>query len=110
MLCVLAIRFQQSYVHTLEMDWHQPFNIDISFVGDLLDSTSPVDLARALTDSDMKAFANLASQNITDEDDVTQYFTKWHSRSVVVWEYCSAFAESVERIQELTQVSIYCLF
>lgn len=88
-LCVLAIRFRQTYIHTRQMDWHSPFNVDISFINDIFNSSSPVDLAGTLTNSDLKAFGSLSPQNIVDEDRVArQYITRQHLLSRSVWECC----------------------
>lgn len=109
-LSVLDIRFQRTYVHTSNMDWHRPFDIDISFINNLCDSASPVDLARTLTSYDLNAFANLSPRNIIDGDEVSQqYLARRHLLSLSVWECCSALSDWIVFIQECVQVSIFSL-
>lgn len=106
-LCVLAIRFRQTYIHTSEMNWHRHFDIDISFIKGLFDSTSPVDIACTLTNADLDAFSNLSPENIIKEDGVArQYLTRWHLLSRSIWECCSALPDRIGLIQECVQVSI----
>lgn len=105
-LCVLDVRFQQTYVHIPEMDWNECFNTVVTFLEDMLTSTSAVDLAHTLTSADEDHISGLSQQSIITESPVIQQLTtEWHSLSVAVWEVCSALPDSVGHIQECVQVS-----
>ena len=105
-LCVLAIRFRRTYVHSAQMDWHQPFDTDISFIKDLFSATSPSDFARTLTASDDGAFAKLSPQNLIAEDGIAQqYLARSHMLTLSVWECCSALSDWIKFIQDSVQVS-----
>lgn len=108
-LCVLAIRFRRTYTHS-SMDWHEPFNVEVSFITELFDSsTSPVDIASVLTSSNLDTFKGL--QDINDEDRLArQYLANWHLHSLSVLEFCLAFPGSIAYIQGLAEESVYLSF
>lgn len=106
-LCVLAIRFRRTYVHTPQMDWNTPFDTDMSFANSLLDSTSANDFARTLTRTDREAFANLSLRNIVAEDSLSrEYLSRWEKLTFSVWECGSALPDRIEFIQECIKVRL----
>lgn len=50
------------------MNWRNTFNTDVSFIKELLDSTSLHDTTYTLTASNLEASENLSWQNIVYED------------------------------------------
>lgn len=105
-LCVLAIRFRQTYVHASRMDWYSPFDTETSFIQDLFDSASAEDLARLVTKSDKEAFANLTPENIITNDNLArQHLASWHKLASSIWECCSALPEQIVFIHRCVQVS-----
>lgn len=104
-LCVLEVRFRQTYIHVPTMNWNEYFNIDIVFLEDVLASTSAEDLASTLTSTDESLFSGLSQQNIMSESPaVRQIATEWHLLSMAVWEVCSGLPELIEYMQECIQV------
>lgn len=109
-LCVLDVRFQQTYVHIPEMDWTKCFDTSVTFLEDMLSSTSAMDMAHTLTSTDEGYFSELNPQNIMMESPVLrQLNVEWHSLSVAVWEVASALPDSISYIEECVQVSGRCL-
>ena len=105
-LCVLDVRFQQTYVHIPEMDWNKCFDTSVTFLEDMLASTSAMDMAHSLTATDEGYFSELNPQSIMTESPVLrQLTTEWHSLSVAVWEVSSALPDSISYIEECVQVS-----
>lgn len=105
-LCVLEVRFRQTYVHVPEMDWNESFNTVVTFLEDVLASTSAVDLAGTLTSIDEGNFSDLDQQSIMIGSAVARQITsEWHSLSMAVWEVCSALPDSLGYIQECAQVN-----
>lgn len=105
MLCVLAVRFRETYVHAAHMDWHHPFNVDVSFLKDIFHSSSPADLAHTLTNSDSSTFGKLSRRNVIEDEVVRQYRTSYDVLSHSVWECCLVLPDRIEYIQECAQVS-----
>lgn len=104
-LCVLEVRFRQTYIHIPVMNWNEYFNTDITFLEDVLASTSAEDLASTLTSTDESLFSGLSQQNIMSESPtVRQITTEWHLLSMAVWEVCSGLPEYMEYMQECIQV------
>lgn len=104
-LCVLEIRFRQTYIHVPMMNWNEYFNIDIAFLEDVLASTSAEDLASTLTSTDEGLVSGLSQQTImSDNAAVRQITTEWHLLSMAVWELCSGLPEYIEYMQECIQV------
>lgn len=107
-LSVLAIRFRQTYVHTAQMDWNMPFDVDTSSIQGLFDSTSSYDFVRLRTNSDGKAFASLSPEGVIANDSLTrQYLANWEKLVSSVFECCSALPDRIEYIQECVQVSLH---
>lgn len=107
-LCIFSIRFRRTYIEIAKMKWHRAFNDDVSFIKELLDSTSPDDFARTLFKSDLKAFLDLSPQNIVNNDkDTQQYQNRWDLLSFSVWESCLAFPSWIKYILQCAQVSNY---
>ena len=105
-LCVLDVRFQQTYVHIPEMDWNKCFDTSVTFLEDMLASTSAMDMAHTLTSTDEGCFSELNPQSIMMESPVfLQLTAEWHSLSVVVWEVASALPDSISYLEECVQVS-----
>lgn len=106
-LSVLAIRFRRAYVHTAQMDWNTPFDVDTSSIQGLFDSTSSDDFVRSRTNSDEKAFASLSPEGVIANDSLTrQYLANWEKLVSSVFECCSALPDRIEYIQECVQVSL----
>ena len=108
-LCVLAIRFRRTYIHS-SMDWHEPFNVEVSFIKELFNSSaSPVEIASILTSSNLDIFKGL--KDINDEKRLErQYLANWHLLSLSVLEFCLAFPGSIAYIQSFAEVSVYLSF
>ena len=105
-LCVLDVRFQQTYVHIPEMDWNKCFDTSVTFLEDMLASTSAMDMAHTLTSTDEGYFSELNPQSIMMESPVfLQLTAEWHSLSVAVWEVASALPDSISYLEECVQVS-----
>ncbi|KAL4892915.1 hypothetical protein BDV59DRAFT_202275 [Aspergillus ambiguus] len=103
-LAVLSVRFQRMYVHAREMDWSRPFNVEFSFLEDLLAATSPKDFARTLTTADEGMFGKLTVQSILGEDAVTRrILVQWDHLSIDVWECCTGLPDMIATIQECVQ-------
>ncbi|KAJ5668270.1 Guanine-nucleotide dissociation stimulator CDC25 [Penicillium maclennaniae] len=103
---VLAIRFRQQYIHTSKIKWHAPFNTEILFLEDCLNSTSAMDLARTLTGTDEMDFSSLSRQSIVADDVVVKRLLgNWHSLSVSVWECCSSLPDiMIPYLRECAQI------
>lgn len=87
------------------MDWNEYFNVDITFLEDVLASTSAEDLSSTLTSTDEGLFSGLNQQAIMSESAaVRQITTEWHKLSMAVWEVCSGLPEYIEYMQECIQV------
>lgn len=88
------------------MDWKVPFDTDIHFLENCLNSTSPEDLAQTLISSDEVEFAALSRQNIIANDAVVKgVLASWQTISISVWEFCSALPDTTLYLRECTQVS-----
>lgn len=106
MFSVLAIRFRRQYIHTSKMEWQQPFDTGILFLEDIINSTSPVDLAGTLTNTDEVEYADLTRENIIADDAlVKRLLANWHILSISVWECCSALPDMASYLRECAQVS-----
>lgn len=104
-LCVLEVRFRRTYVHASEMNWKHYFDTGITFLADVLASTSAEDLAGTLTSIDENHFSGLNPQNAMPESPAVWHInTEWNSLSMAVWEVCSALPELIGYIQECVQV------
>jgi hypothetical protein len=104
---VLATRFRKQYIHTSGINWHAPFDTEILFLEDCLNSTSPMDLARTLTGTDEMDFSGLSRQSIVADDVVVKkLLDNWHALSVSVWECCLSLPDiMVPYLRECAQVS-----
>ncbi|KAJ5153250.1 uncharacterized protein N7482_009728 [Penicillium canariense] len=101
---VLAIRFRRQYIHTAKMEWHRPFDTTILFLEDCLNSSSPKDLARTMTETAELEFSGLSRQHITANDAfVREILANWHSLSISVWECCAALPEIAPYLRECAQ-------
>ncbi|KAJ6117961.1 hypothetical protein N7523_005712 [Penicillium sp. IBT 18751x] len=96
MLSVLGFQFEKQYIHTVVLDWQAPFNTELPFLRDLLDSTSATDLAYSLTSTDVTEFSKLSGQSlVVDNVEVQNLLKNWHSLSSSVWECCSSLPDIV---------------
>lgn len=93
------------------MDWNQCFDTSVTFLEDMLASTSAMDMAHTLTSTDEGYFSELNPQSIMTESPVLRQLTvEWHSLSVAVWEVASALPDSISYIEECVQVRESFLF
>lgn len=90
-LSVLAVRFERKYYHEPVMDWASPFEVESPFLDDVFASTSPTVLARTLTHSDERDFANLSIQSFVTEGPILhRLMRKWDVLCKDVEECCLA--------------------
>lgn len=108
-LCVSAVRFKQTYVHARQMNWTQPFKINLTFLEDLTTSTSPLDFAQTMSHVDEGYFKGLSHKSFKEPGPVVKrIFTEWELLSIAVWECCTALPDLVGYIQECVQVRNTC--
>ncbi|PYH44925.1 uncharacterized protein BP01DRAFT_423822 [Aspergillus saccharolyticus JOP 1030-1] len=103
-LCVSAMRFKQTYVHTRQMDWSRPFQLNLAFLEDLTASTSPLDFASTMSHIDEGYLTGLTHKSFSEPGPVVKrVFTEWELLSIAVWECCTALPDLVGYIQECVQ-------
>ncbi|KAJ5602078.1 hypothetical protein N7510_011612 [Penicillium lagena] len=98
-LNVLAVRFQQQYNSSKEINWHLPFCTDVLFF-EYLTSESAEDHARDLTMKNSRDLTNLLTQDLEWVDIVKSLVTNWNDLSFSVWECCSGLPELIPYIQK----------
>jgi hypothetical protein len=105
-LSVLAIRFERMYHQEAVMDWASPFGVESPFLDDLFASPSPAVLARTITHSDERDFANLSIQSFVTEDPVLQSLVRnWNMLCIDVEECCMAHPWLVSHFRDTIGVS-----
>lgn len=103
---LFAVRFRHQYISTSKLPWDREFDVSYSFFEDCLASSSPRDLARALTALDKSNFAHLTRSSIIAQDRITKgLLANWEDLAMSVWECCSAIPDLTLGLQECAQVS-----
>lgn len=104
---MVAIRFQETYIHVPSIDWKKRLDTRAKYLDDLLAALSPADLARSLTRSDQTMFASLSREKFVSEQDpiVETLHTRWSDLAVSVRDCCTALPEFVPFIQDCIKVS-----
>lgn len=104
-LNVLAVRFQQQYNSSKEMNWHLPFNTDVLFL-EHLTSESAEDHARNLTIKNSHDLIDLLTQKDLEWVDIVKSLvTNWNDLSFSVWECCSGLPELIPYVQKCAKVT-----
>ncbi|KAH8703708.1 hypothetical protein BGW36DRAFT_287136 [Talaromyces proteolyticus] len=106
LLSVLRVRFQQTYIHVPQMDWHKKLDTRVPLLDSLLASLSAADLARSLTRSDESKFAQLSRDKLMSEDNPTveALHDRWSILATSVFECCTALPEIVPYIQQCAEI------